>query len=161
MKPHRSCLVAGLFVLLAASGACSPEEDRRTANPPEEETSVSVEDTVSLPTVQQTTPEETTDLQEGTLGASTETPDIVLRLEGAPRTRFSGLCNVGGEESVLSGQTPKRFTFDLDGAELSCRIQKQDQRNGNLRVILLSGSTTRSVQQTNTPGGTIQVSYEG
>ena len=88
-------------------------------------------------------------------------PEVVLRLEGGPRTTFSGLCSVGDKQSVLDGKVPKRFTFDPRGRELSCRIQKRDDGRGVLRIILIAGDTTRSVQQTNAPGGTINLSYSG
>lgn len=86
-------------------------------------------------------------------------PQVVLRLEGGPKTTFSGLCSVGGQQSVLSGQVPKRFTFDPGRRELSCRIQKRDDTRGALKIILIAGDTTRSVQQTNSPNGTINVTY--
>jgi hypothetical protein len=88
-------------------------------------------------------------------------PEVVLRLEGGPKTTFSGLCSVGDEQSVLDGRVPKRFTFDPRGRELSCRIQKRDRGRGALKIILIAGDTTRSVQQTNSPGGTINLSYSG
>ena len=88
-------------------------------------------------------------------------PEVVLRLEGGPKTTFSGLCSVGDEQSVLDGKVPKRFTFDPRGRELSCRIQKRDDGRGALKIILIAGNTTRSVQQTNAPGGTINLSYSG
>ena len=88
-------------------------------------------------------------------------PEVVLRLEGGPRTTFSGLCSVGNEQSVLDGKVPKSFTFDPRGRELSCRIQKRDDGRGALKIILTAGNTTRSVQQTNAPGGTINLSYPG
>jgi hypothetical protein len=88
-------------------------------------------------------------------------PEVVLRLEGGPKTTFSGLCSVGDEQSVLDGKVPKRFTFDPRGRELSCRIQKRDDGRGALKIILIAGNTTRSVQQTNAPGGTINLSYTG
>ncbi len=88
-------------------------------------------------------------------------PEVVLRLEGGPKTTFSGLCSVGDEQSVLDGRVPKRFTFDPRGRELSCRIQKRDRGRGALKIILIAGDTTRSVQQTNSPGGTINLSYGG
>jgi hypothetical protein len=88
-------------------------------------------------------------------------PEVVLRLEGGPKTTFSGLCSVGDEQSVLDGQVPKRFTFDPRGRELSCRIEKRDRGRGALKIILIAGDTTRSVQQTNSPGGTINLSYSG
>ncbi|ABG05860.1 hypothetical protein Rxyl_2950 [Rubrobacter xylanophilus DSM 9941] len=86
---------------------------------------------------------------------------VVLRLEGEEGTRFSGLCDVGGQQSVLSGEVPRRYTFDLDGLPLSCRIQKRGGGQGTLRVVLLANGTTRSVQQTNAPEGTIRISYQG
>lgn len=88
-------------------------------------------------------------------------PEVVLRLEGGPGTTFSGLCSVGDDQNVLGGEVPKRFTFDPGGRELSCRIQKRDDRRGALRVILIAGDTTRSVQQTNSPDGTVNVTYRG
>lgn len=88
-------------------------------------------------------------------------PEVVLRLEGGPKTTFSGLCSVGDEQSVLDGKVPKRFTFDPRGRELSCRIQKRDDGRGALKIILIAGDTTRSVQQTNAPGGTINLSFSG
>ena len=88
-------------------------------------------------------------------------PEVVLRLEGGPKTTFSGLCSVGDEQSVLDGRVPKRFTFDPGNRTLSCRIQKRDRGRGALKIILIAGNTTRSVQQTNSPGGTINLSYSG
>jgi hypothetical protein len=88
-------------------------------------------------------------------------PEVVLRLEGGPKTTFSGLCSVGDEQSVLDGRVPKRFTFDPRGRELSCRIQKRDRGRGALKIILIAGDTTRSVQQTNSPKGIINLSYSG
>ena len=88
-------------------------------------------------------------------------PEVVLRLEGGPKTTFSGLCSVGDAQNVLGGRVPKRFTFDLQGRGLSCRIQKRDEGRGALKVVLVAGNTTRSVQQTNSPGGTINLSYKG
>ena len=96
---------------------------------------------------------------EATLGKGPASPGIVLRLEGDPRTTFSGICTVGGKENVLSGRVPKRYAFE--GQKLSCRIQKQDSGRGSLKVILTANDTTRSVQQTNTRGGIMHISYEG
>jgi hypothetical protein len=90
-----------------------------------------------------------------------DSPGIMLRLEGDPKTTFSGICTVGGREDVLSGRVPKRYAFDPKGQKLSCRIQKQDSGRGSLKVILTANDTTRSVQQTNTRGGVIHISYAG
>ena len=97
---------------------------------------------------------------EVTLGRGPERrPEAVVRLEGDPKTTFTGLCSVGDERSVLSGQVPERFTFDLDGERLECRIEKRDGGGGALKVVLVVGDTTRSVQQTNAPGGAVSLSY--
>jgi hypothetical protein len=100
-------------------------------------------------------------LPEATLGPGPASQAVLLRFEGDPGTTFSGICAVGGEESVLSGRIPKRYAFDPRGQRLSCRIEKRDPRSGDLRVILIAGDTTRSVQQTNTRGGVINISYKG
>ena len=87
-------------------------------------------------------------------------PEVVIRLEGDPETTFTGLCSVGREQKVLSGRVPKRFAFILSGRPLECRIEKRDGGEGDLKVVLVAGDTTRSVQQTNSPGGVINLSYE-
>ncbi len=153
--------VALLFAVLILLGACSGEtgqNGQNAGNPGRDEREPRGE------TMPPTPGPETT--AEGppkiTLGEEPGgRPEVVLRLEGGPRTSFSGLCSVGDEQSVLDGQVPKRFTFDPGGQELSCRIQKRDDGRGALKIILIAGNTTRSVQQTNAPGGTISVSYGG
>ena len=100
-------------------------------------------------------------LPEATLGPASDAPAVLLRLEGDPGVTFSGICAVGGKESVLSGRIPKRYAFDPRGQRLSCRIEKQDSGGGDLKVILVAGDTTRSVQQTNTRGSVIKISYAG
>jgi len=147
--------VAALLTVLLLAGACSGDDTGPTGSTtgPEEGTLVS-----------STTDQEETDSAsppEATLGVGPDSPDIVLRLEGDPRTTFSGICTVGGREDVLSGRVPKRYTFDPKGERLSCRIQKQDSGKGRLKVILTANDTTRSVQQTNTRGGVINLSYQG
>ena len=100
-------------------------------------------------------------LPEATLGPAPDAPAVFLRLEGDPGVAFSGICAVGGKESVLSGRIPKRYAFDPRGQRLSCRIEKQDSGGGDLKVILVAGDTTRSVQQTNTRGSVIKIFYAG
>ena len=148
-------LVAALLIALLLVGACSGDEngERSTAKTDNPE-----ESTPTSPTGPETT--ESTPLPEATLGAEPDSPDVVLRLEGDPETTFSGICTVGGKESVLSGRVPKRYAFAPKGQKLSCRIQKQDSGGGSLKVILIAGNTTRSVQQTNSPGGVIHLSYQ-
>ena len=160
-KDMRALVVALLVILSLASWACSGDPGRETGGGSTQSSSNIEEGTLaSTKTVQ----EETTassPLPEATLGAGPDSPNVVLRLEGDPKTTFSGLCTVGGEESVLSGRVPKRYAFDLDGKKLSCRIQKQDSGNGDLKVILTAGDTTRSVQQTSARDVFINISYQG
>jgi hypothetical protein len=150
-----------LLAVLLFVGACSDETRNpdKESNPPKEKTEVT-EETASAPTTLETTGESPP--PEIALGNDTGgKPDVVIRLEGDPETTFSGLCSVEEERSVLSGQVPKRFAFDLKGRQLSCRIEKRDGGTGDLEVILVAGEATRSVQQTNAPGGVIKVSYKG
>lgn len=96
---------------------------------------------------------------ESTLSASPKEPDVVLRLEGDPKTRFSGRCTDGDRETIFKGRVPQRYAYNLAGDELRCSIQKRGAGDGSLKVILTAGNTTRSVQQTNTRGGEIEISY--
>jgi hypothetical protein len=148
-----------LLAVLLFVGACSDETRNpdKENNPPTENT----EETTSAPTTGLETTEESPP-PELTLGDDPGgKPDVVIRLEGDPKTTFSGLCSVGEEHSVLRGQVPKRFAFYLKGRQLTCRIEKRDGGTGDLEVILVAGEATRSVQQTNAPGSVISVSYKG
>ena len=163
--------VALLFAVVLLLGACSGETSgtngQNTGDPGREEREPRGEtsDKTSDGTTP-TTPGPETTAEEGppkiTLGEEPGgQPEIVLRLEGGPRTTFSGLCSVGNRQSVLEGKVPESFTFDPRGRELSCRIQKRDDGKGALKIVLIAGNTTRSIQQTNAPGGTINLSYSG
>ncbi|MBA2712183.1 MAG: hypothetical protein H0U55_01320 [Rubrobacteraceae bacterium] len=158
----RAILPAAMLLLavLLFVGACTEDsKNSERSDPPGGKTKMT-EETTSLAT---TGLETTGDSRppEVTLGDDTGgQPEVVIRLEGDPKTTFSGLCSVGEERNVLSGQVPKRFAFDLKGRQLSCRIEKQDGGEGDLKVVLVAGETTRSVQQTNSPGGVIKISYE-
>ena len=147
-----SALVAALLTVSLFAGACSGEEPGSTGSTtePEEGTLVS-----------STTGRGKTEPPEATLGAEPDSPSVVLRLEGDPETTFSGICAVGGKEYALKGRVPERYAFDPEGERLSCRIQKQDRREGSLKIILSADDTTRSVQQTNVRGGVIRLSYRG
>ena len=150
--------VAALLTVLLIAVACSrddsgqePSHTKRTTGPKE-----------GTP-VSSTTGQEKTESSppEVVLGTEPDSPGVVLRLEGDPKTTFSGICTVGGKQSVLSGRVPKRYAFDPKGQKLSCRIQKEDPGEGRLKVILTAHDTTRSVQQTNARGGLINISYKG
>ena len=143
-----------LVILLLA--ACSGETGQNGGDPNRKEESR--QETASTTTIRQETTAEGP--PKITLGEEPGgSPQIVLRLEGGPKTTFSGLCSIGDQQNVLSGRVPKRFTFDPGDRELSCRIQKRDDNRGALKIVLVAGDTTRSVQQTNSPGGTINVTY--
>lgn len=151
--------MALLFAVLFLLASCADDTDRGAEEPRKEPREEPRETTAQPATVPETTAEgpPKVTLQEEPGGR----PEVVLRLEGAPKTIFSGLCSVGDEQNVLGGRVPKRFTFDLEGRELSCRIQKRDEGRGALKIILVAGNTTRSVQQTNSPDSTINVTYRG
>ncbi|MBA2441910.1 MAG: hypothetical protein H0V53_05845 [Rubrobacter sp.] len=149
-----------VFVLVSA-GACSSA----TGTPPEEEGSGDAEfpeGTVDFSRAgPATTPEpgapET--LPEGTTDTAADQEEPVLRLEGGPEAEFSGICNVGGEEYVIGGETPSSYD-DFGGQSFSCQIEKQDSGDGGLKVIVATGDTTRSVQQTSTEGSIISISHD-
>ncbi len=155
-------LVVALLVVLSQAWACSGDPGSETGGGTTQRSSNFEEGTLaSTRTVQEEETTASSPLPEATLGAGPDSPGVVLRLEGDPKTTFSGICTVGGEASVLSGRVPKRYAFHLDGQKLSCRIQKQDSGSGDLRVILTANDTTRSVQQTSSRGGFINISYQG
>jgi hypothetical protein len=150
-----------LLAVLLFAGACSDETRKpdERSSPASEKTEVTEEPTSASTTRLETTEDSPPEIS---LGNDPDgKPDVVIRLEGDPRTTFSGLCSVGEERSVLSGRVPKRFAYHLKGRQLSCRIEKRDGGTGDLEVILVAGDSTRSVQQTNAQGGVIEVSYEG
>ena len=160
----RVSVAALLAVLLLLAGACSDNTGRGSGeNPGSTKRDSNFEEgtLASTKTVQEEETTASSPLPEATLGAEPDSPGVVLRLEGDPKTIFSGLCTVGEEESVLYGRVPKRYAFDLNGKKLSCRIQKQDPGRGDLKVILIADDTTRSVQQTSSRDGFINISYQG
>ena len=150
-----------LLAVLLLAWACSDETRKpdEKSTPAREKTQVTQEPTSAPTTRLETTEDSPPEISLGDDPGGK--PDAVIRLEGDTGTMFSGLCSVGEKRSVLSGQVPKRFEFDLKGRQLSCRIEKRDGDTGDLEVILVAGDSTRSVQQTNAPGGVIEVSYEG
>ena len=154
-------LVAVMFVLLSLLVvSCSGGTGASTvARDSQEESDGFQEGTLAAPPRGPETTEEAP--PEATLGPEPDPPGVLLRLEGDPGTTFSGVCAIGGKESVLSGRIPERYDFDPRGQKLSCRIVKRDPGGGDLKVILIAGDTTRSVQQTNTRGSVINVSYAG
>jgi hypothetical protein len=163
-KPVRALAITPaavlLLVVLHFVGACSDDPHDGPGDETEVPTGKTGGGTTPSPQDGQKT---TRDLSppEVTLGQNSGgRPEVVIRLEGDPKTTFTGLCSVGQEQNVLSGRVPKRFTFDLAGERLDCRIEKRDGDEGDLKVVLVAGDTTRSVQQTNSPGGVINVSYK-
>lgn len=158
--PRAAALLCGVLLLL---GACSGEPSGDAGGDGGDPQGNAGTGAVARPTTvvqPETTAEGTT--PRITLGEEPgDQPEAVLRLEGGRKTTFSGLCSVGDQQNVLSGKVPKRFAFDLNGSELSCRIEKRDEGRGALRVVLIAGDTTRSVQQTNSPGAAMNISYRG
>ncbi len=164
----KSTAIPQLAVFLAAilifASACSGDNTGKSKSDTSKDSSKGktgvIEGTLSSTTTGAENTE-STGTAEGTIRSGPKAADVVLRLEGDPKTRFSGICVESGDESVLHGKVPKRFSYNLSGGKLSCRIQKQDKAKGSLKVILTADGATHSVQQTNTPGGVIKVSYQG
>jgi hypothetical protein len=145
---------AALLTFLLLAGACSGGRDGKNSSNKTQKNFQEGTLATSRPEREKT---EITSPPEATLGRGPASPGIVLRLEGDPKTTFSGVCTVGGKENVLSGRVPKRYAFRAK--RLSCRIQKQDSNKGSLKAILTANNSTRSVQQTSTRGGVIHISY--
>lgn len=154
MKIGRRLLPLALLAALLAAG-CGAGEDDAAGEIHSGEGSTFEEATLSLTTGQGGRGSSEGTLREGT----SEGGNAVLRLEGDPRTTFSGICTVEGEAQVLTGGVPKTFTFDLDRGSLECRIQKQDSGRGSLNAVLSVDDSTRSSQQTDRRGGTLRLSY--
>ncbi len=148
-------LAAFLVVVLLASG-CSGDEAGSTGTGstefPARTLAATPETTASTSLTTPAPPPSGT-----TAGAS----GVVLRIEGDAGTNFTGVCTTGTEDSVLVGQVPKSYDFDLRGQALSCQIKKQSPGNGSLRTVLLAGGNTRSIQQTQSQESIINVSYSG
>ncbi len=84
--------------------------------------------------------------------------EVVLDIEGTSKTEFSGVCAVGDEENAIEGQVPERFVYDLQGRKLDCKIRKENNGAGELKV-LLTAPGSHIVQQTSAPGGIINLVY--
>ena len=92
--------------------------------------------------------------------ASAPSGEVTLKIEGSPRTEFSGTCIVGGEEEKISGRVPKRFIYELDGQPLECEISKQSSNSAQMKVEFSAGGQTNSVQQTSTQGSSLTLLYD-
>jgi hypothetical protein len=94
--------------------------------------------------------------------ATASSGEVTLKVEGSPRTEFSGTCIIGGkEEKEVSGRVPKRFIYELDGQRLECEIRKQSSNSGEMKVEFSAGGHTNSVQQSSTQGGSVTLRYDG
>lgn len=128
-------LIALLASVVFAAG-CGGSEDTTTDDDPREE--------------------DTKKSKESTKGGGSDR-EVTLSLEGDAGTEYSGTCSVGDEEESFEGQVPESFSYELGGSQLECEIRKQDGP-GTLEV-LLTGPGDRIRQQTDSPGGTINLTY--
>lgn len=151
-------VAAPLLVLLLVAVGCSGGDSGSGGSGETAKTSGSPDATLTT-AGESGSKEPGTTVPEGTLGEEPSRPDVVLRVEGDPKVRFSGICAVGSHENVISGRVSKRYEFDLGDQELSCEIRKRDPGGGNLKTTLIAGNDTRSVQAVNTQGGRIRVTY--
>lgn len=83
---------------------------------------------------------------------------ISLQISGDPGTEFSGVCRIGDAENELAGQVPESFSYDLGGQQLECEIRNDGTDSAALEV-LLTGPGDHIRQQTNSPEGTISLTY--
>ncbi len=84
--------------------------------------------------------------------------NVTLRIAGEEGTPFSGACSVGGEEHDIGGHVPRSFEYDLDNQKLECKIGKQGDESGELKVVL-SGEDARSVQRVEGEDVTLRLTY--
>ena len=78
-----------------------------------------------------------------------------LEIRGSPGREFSGSCAIGDEEPEdISGQVPKRYTYNLRGRSLDCQISS----DGDLQAELTVGENAHSIQSIS--GGTLNLTYE-
>ncbi|CAA9457141.1 MAG: hypothetical protein AVDCRST_MAG37-3160 [uncultured Rubrobacteraceae bacterium] len=87
--------------------------------------------------------------------------EVTLKIEGDPGTTFSGACNVGDQREEITGEAPQNFVYDLpEGQKLNCEVRKSGSDSGSLKVTLTAPGNN-IVQQTNTPGGSLNLSFSG
>ena len=155
----KTILMAALLAAAMSAAGCTETTNISSGGP----TGASTEPTPSASSSPGTTGMMETTAETGTLETGPDDdPDVILRVEGDSGVTFSGLCEVGDEEAVLGGgQVPERYEFATRGQRLSCRIQKQDSGDGDLKVTLLADGSTHSVQQVNAPHSAINVTYDG
>jgi hypothetical protein len=152
---------ASLVVLLASTflaTGCGGDEQAQNEGAEEQNTTEQTAGTEAQ--TRETEAKGDEKVKEGNAGIASSGQEVTLRLEGDPGTEFSGTCRVGGEENDLSGQVPQSFAYNLEDHGIECQIQNQSAGGGRLTVTLLSGNN-RSVQQSSTSGGTINLTYSG
>ncbi len=112
---------------------------------------------------QGTSAEQTEDAEmdrDTTVGESAR-QEVTLKLEGDPGTAFSGACNVGDQGEEITGEVPQSFVYELpEGQKLDCEVRKSGPDSGSLKVTLTAPGSN-IVQQTNTPGGSLNLSFSG
>ena len=145
----RAVLLIALLALVTLAGCGGSERSQDT--PDEEQGSQGQ-------TVQQSVNPEAR--VEGAGDAGNDQEEVTLRVEGTPETEFSGTCTVGDEEEKLSGQIPEGFVYELGDQKLECEIRKQSNDASSLKVVLTAPGNN-IVQQTNTPGGSVNLTYSG
>ena len=166
-ETHRSgmpVLKTGLFlvmlltsvVLVTGCGGDEPEgEDAaKDQNAPAQTTEQSEQGTNAEQT------EDTEMDRDITVGESTS-QEVTLKLEGAPGTAFSGTCNVGDQGEEITGEVPQSFIYELaESQKLDCEVRKSGSDSGSLKVTLTTPGSS-IVQQTNTPGGSLNLTFSG
>lgn len=144
-------LVALLASVVFVTGCGGDEQAQK--DPAEEQSTT--EQTEQTTNAERT---EDTGMDKGTASAGSS-QEVTLKIEGDPGTGFSGVCSAGDQEEELAGEAPRSFVYDLpEGQKLDCEIRKSGQDSGSLKVTLTAPGSN-IVQQTNTPGGSLNLSF--
>lgn len=96
----------------------------------------------------------------GNAGNGENPKTVTLEMKGDAGTRFTGNCVYGDTEKKLDGRAPERYTFNLDGRKLECRIQKQGVDASALEVVLIAGDD-RHEQRIDAERGTVNLLLSG
>lgn len=155
VRGTRLFLVALLGSVVFVIGCGGEEQAQESPGETQETPARTAEQTEQDTSAQRT---EGTEMNSGTVGESS-VQEVMLEIEGDPGTEFSGVCSVGDRQEELVGETPQSFVYDLpEDQKLDCEIRKSDQGSGSLKVVLTAPGNT-IIQQTNTPGGSINLSF--
>jgi hypothetical protein len=83
---------------------------------------------------------------------------VTLKVLGARGTSFSGVCFVAGREEAVEGRVPKRYVYELGDGKLECEVRNE---SGGIQRVKLTREGVHSLQQSDTSGSTVRVTFSG